>query len=224
MLAWTTLDVADTPDGRLELRRRGEKDTLITLDGRVLMSSMLHRSEVELGKLGCVPIRTRNTPSVLTAGLGLGFTLRAVLDHLPPSATVVVAELNDVVVKWCQGPAASLSSEALADPRVHLFVGDVMACVHDVARSQRPPFDAVVIDLYVGPGRDPRGVYNALYGEAALATVYASLTPGGIYAVWGEDFEPSFDAALQRAGFRTTHARPRRPGRRHVIYVATKPC
>ncbi|RLB53786.1 MAG: spermidine synthase [Deltaproteobacteria bacterium] len=223
MRPWKTLDTADTEDGRLELLRRGGEDFLITIDGRVLMSSMLHKSEVELSTWGCGPVRNRSTPRVLTAGLGLGFTLRAALDILPASAQVVVAELNPVVVKWCRGPAAILSDDALSDERVELVVGDVMDCVRDVGRGVRAPFDAIVIDLYVGPGPDPGGEYEAVYGDAALAAVRAALTDGGVYAVWGEAQQPEFYESLQRAGFETSCARPRGPGRRHVIYVGIKP-
>jgi spermidine synthase len=223
MKPWKTLDVAETDDGQLELRRRGGRDFLITIDGRVLMSSMLHRSEVALSSWGCDPVRNRPSPRVLTAGLGLGFTLRAALDILPPTAQVVVAELNPVVVKWCRGPAAMLSDDALSDARVELFVGDVMECVRDVSRGVRAPFDAIVVDLYVGPGRDPGGVYEALYGDEALASVREALTDGGVYAVWGESHQPEFYESLQRAEFITSCARPRGPGPRHVIYVGVKP-
>ena len=39
-LPWTIVDTAVTPDGKLVLQRRGERDYLITIDGRVLMNSM----------------------------------------------------------------------------------------------------------------------------------------------------------------------------------------
>jgi len=220
---WKTLDSADTEDGRLDLLRRGDLDFLITIDGRVLMTSMHHRSETELSTWGCGPIRGRPAPRVLTAGLGLGFTLRAALDLLPATAQVVVAELNPVVAEWCRGPAALLSDDALADDRVELVVDDVMECVRDVGRGVRAPFDAIVIDLYVGPGPDLSGEYEAVYGDGALATVWEALTDGGVYAVWGEAREADFEQSLQRVGFATCCARPRGPGPRHVVYVATKP-
>ena len=66
-------------DGPLELRQRGEDDFMISVDGRVLMSSMLNRSEVAVAELGCAPVASRNGPRVLIGGLGLGYTLRAAL-------------------------------------------------------------------------------------------------------------------------------------------------
>jgi spermidine synthase len=221
MKPWKVLDAEDTDDGRLELRCRGDKDYVITINGRVLMSSMLHRSEVELATRSCEALQSRKRPRVLTAGLGLGFTLRAALDVLPRSAKVVVTELNPVVVRWCRGHAATLSGHALADKRVTTVLGDVMECVRDAGDGRRPPYDAIVIDLYLGPGADEDG--DPLYGAAALIAVKRALTPGGVYAVWGEEHQPAFEQALRRAGFVASHARTRGPGRRHVIYLATKP-
>ena len=75
MKPWKTLETVETEDGSLQLQQRGKRDFVITIDGRVLMSSMLHRSEVELSRWGCGTLGERPAPRVLTAGLGLGFTL-----------------------------------------------------------------------------------------------------------------------------------------------------
>ena len=72
-----------TAEGVLELRRRGEAEFLITVGGRVLMNSVNHRSEAALGELACRSLGGRRAPRVLVGGLGMGFTLRAVLDALP---------------------------------------------------------------------------------------------------------------------------------------------
>ena len=146
MKPWKTIGEAETEDGLLVLQARDDRDFVILQDGRVLMGSLLPHSEEELSTWGCGPVSDRKKPRVLTAGLGLGFTLRAALDTLPASATVVVAELNPVIVEWCRGPVSKLSGDALADPRVKLVVGDVMDCVRDVRRRRRKPFDAIVID------------------------------------------------------------------------------
>ena len=100
-LPWETLASVSTADGALDLRRRGEKDFLITIGGRILMSSAAHRSEDALAKLACVGLRKKKRARVLVSGLGMGFTLRAALDELADDAEVTVAELNAVVVEWC---------------------------------------------------------------------------------------------------------------------------
>ncbi|MGH0028199.1 MAG: spermidine synthase, partial [Myxococcota bacterium] len=119
---WQTLDSVPTDHGPLELRRRGDDDFLIALGPRVLMTSAAHRSEQRLATLVCEPLAGRPRPRVLIGGLGLGYTLRAALDRLPADAEVVVAEIEAAVVRWCEGPCASASSRALADPRVSVRV------------------------------------------------------------------------------------------------------
>ncbi len=41
---WHTIASVDTSEGALELRQRGERDFLITIAGRVLMTSQARRS------------------------------------------------------------------------------------------------------------------------------------------------------------------------------------
>ena len=101
--------LADTPEGPLELRQRGERGFLITIAGRVLMTSEATRSEHALARLACEALGGRPRPRLLLGGLGMGFTLREALDQLPPDARVVVVDLNPVVVDWCRGPLAALT-------------------------------------------------------------------------------------------------------------------
>ena len=118
---WQTIDKTETPDGLLELRRRGERDFLIMINNRVLMNSSANRSEIALGE-ACKLVASRKNPRVLIGGLGMALTLRASLDSLPSSAQVVVAELNPVVVNWCRGPLAELTKNAASDTRVTIVV------------------------------------------------------------------------------------------------------
>ena len=87
-IPWKILERAPTPDGLLELRQRGPKDFQITLGGMVLMNSAANRSEEALGKLACTGLQAP-APRTLVAGLGLGFTLRSMLDALPAGAHVI---------------------------------------------------------------------------------------------------------------------------------------
>jgi spermidine synthase len=201
----------------LELRRRGARDFLIVLDGRVIMSSAAHRSEVALAQLACRPIAGRTAPRVLVGGLGMGFTLRAALDALPPGARVVVAELHAAVLAWCSGPLAFLSADAPRDPRVRVVLGDVADAIRDGART---PYDAIALDLYEGPQPPRRG--DRHFGPAALARARAALAPGGALAVWAEGRVPGFERAFARAGFEVTAHRPGRGGLRHAVIVGVR--
>lgn len=219
---WETLASAETSEGRLELRRRGESELVITIGGRVLMNSAAHRSEAALAELACRPIAGLPRPRVLIGGLGMGYTLRAALGVLPRRASVTVAEIEPVIMEWCRGPLAAAAGKAVDDPRVMVEIGDVAATIARAAAGGAG-FDAILLDLYEGPrtaagGRDGRD--DPLYGRAALARVRAALNPRGVFAVWSEEPDAAFEARLSAAGFTWERQRPGRGGPRHTLYLA----
>ena len=222
---WQTIESVSTQEGMLELRRRGDRDFLITVGGRVLMNSQAHRSEDALGQLACGHLRNQSRPQVLVGGLGMGFTLRAVLDTLPPTANVVVAELNPVVLAWCKGPLAELSAGAVTDSRVTVEIIDVARLIRRYADDGKVEnFDAVVLDLYIGPYTRTHKRDDPLYGSIAIDTTLAALKPGGVFAVWGEDYDAGFVKRLRAAGFAVNSERLGRGGPRHVVYLGkTRP-
>lgn len=217
---WKTIDSISTEEGILELRQRGERDFLITIGPQILMNSLANRSEVVLGRLGCEHLKGSECPRVLVGGLGMGFTLRAVLDTLPPVATVVVAELNPTVVEWCRGPLAGLTHGAVDDPRVSVEIGDVARLIRRSAvDGGESRFDAIVLDLYRGPHARTHHSDDPLYGSRAIENMRAALKPCGVVAVWGENYDEAFDKRLRNAGFTVTTERPGRGGLRHAVFV-----
>jgi spermidine synthase len=214
---WHTLAGADRPEGRLELRRRGDSEIVITVGGRVLMNGAAHRSEAALAELACRPIAGRPLPRVLLGGLGMGFTLRAALDVLPRRASVLVVEIDPLIVEWCRGPLADLTRRALDDPRVRVEIADVAAAIDAAAGGG---FDAILLDLYEGPRTPTQGRDDPLYGRAALARARAALAPGGLLAVWSEEPDAAFEARLTAAAFDWQRHRPGGGGPRHAVYVA----
>lgn len=217
MRAWETLDTVETGEGRLELRRRGERDFVITVAGRVLMSSMAHLTEVAVAEIACGEVAGRERPRVLIGGLGMGFTLRAALDALPKSGRVVVAEINEAVVRWCRGPLAGLTNRAAQDPRSRIVLEDVAEVI---AGARGEPFDAIILDLYEGPREASRGREDPFYGPAALKRTREALTPGGVLAVWSEDPDAAFEKRLWKGGFGVERRKPGKGGPRHTVYVA----
>ncbi|MCZ7680176.1 MAG: hypothetical protein M5U28_15970 [Sandaracinaceae bacterium] len=204
---WTLLDTVETDEGLLELRRRGDRDFLVSIGKRVLMSSTFTRSEQALARLGCEAAREREAPRVLVGGLGLGYTLRAALDALPPSARVIVAELNPIVVRWCRGLAAPASGHALEDPRVEVIAGDVTDRIREAAAGAA--FDAILLDLYVGPGRttDADPLYGPRGYRARARRAHAGRHLRGV----GRGAGPRVRAApARRRPLRALRARPRR--------------
>lgn len=215
---WQTLQSVQTDEGPLELRQRGARDFLIVVDGRVLMSSSAHRSELDVARAACERL-DHPVPTVLIGGLGMGYTLRAALDNLGPDARVVVAELNPVVVDWCRGPLAELTDDALADPRTHVEVADVAELIADTKASTR--WSAIVLDLYEGPHEAAQARDDPFYGRRALARTHRALRPGGIFSVWSEERDEAFERRLNAAGFSFETRRPGKGGRRHAVYLAT---
>ena len=195
---------------------------LIAANGQSLMSSRMHGSEEALAVLGCRHARTLPRPDVLVGGLGMGFTLRAALDVLPASACVTVAELVPAVVEWNRGPLAAVAAHPLDDPRVHVEAGDVAA----VLRANRGRFDAVLLDVDNGPAAFTASDNACLYDAAGLAEARASLTPGGVLAVWSAAEDQAFERRLRAAGLTVARERVRgrgNKGPRHTIVVAQRP-
>ncbi|MBW6509729.1 MAG: spermidine synthase [Desulfuromonadales bacterium] len=219
-LPWKTLDHVLTESGEtLELRQRGTGDFLITIGNQILMNSKAQRSEIALGTLGCQGLQQHPAPKVLVGGLGMAITLRAVLDQLPATAQVIVAELNPIVHTWCLGPLAELTAAATADPRVEVVISDVAELIR---RSPAATFDAVILDLYRGPHPRTDGCNDPLYGSHAIERTRTSLKPGGTLAVWGENPDSAFAQRLAAAGFSVRVERPGKGGYRHAVWVARK--
>ena len=204
---------------RLSLSRRDD-EFLILADGRPLMSSRLHGSEEALGRIAG-RAASAGAPRILIGGLGMGFTVRAALDVLPPAASVIVTELAAPVVAWNRGPLAHLAGFPLEDPRVELRVEDVRHTVR-----ARGPFDAILLDVDNGPSAFTVASNDALYSAAGLAAARAALRPGGVLAVWTAQDSPAFAARARRAGFAVAVERvrgaPNNRGPRHRIIVAQR--
>jgi len=218
--SWEVLDRTRTPDGTELTLTRHPTEFAILADGHVLMSSRMHGSEDALATLGCARASQLPRPSVLVGGLGMGFTLRAALDCLPATATVVVAELIPAVVAWNRGPLGALANHPLDDPRVVVEEGDVGATL----RSGVGRFDVVLLDVDNGAISLTTSSNDRLYDRHGVATARAALTPGGVLAVWSAGNERLFEHRLRSAGFRVerkqVRARLKRGGPRHTILVA----
>ena len=213
---WQTLATIATAEGALELRRRNQRDFLIVVGGRVLMTSAARRSEEALATLAAAALDHRAT-RVLVGGLGMAYTLRAALDAFA-DARITVAELTPAVVEWCRGPLAILTDGAAADPRVEIVVDDVAG----VIGRGRASYDAILLDLYEGPNPATQGKDDPFYGAAALARSHAALRPGGVLAVWAEDPDASFPRRFAAAGFEVVTHRAGKGGRAHVVYVGVR--
>lgn len=223
-LPWKVVDRFVTKDeGIMELRQRGKKDFLITVGTQVLMNSMAQRSEMALGELGTNSLQNHPAPRVLVGGLGMGVTLRAVLDLLPLSAEVVVFELNPQILTWCRGPLAELTQGAASDPRVQVEIKDVVEGIQNAANGgPRERFDSILLDLYRGPHPRTDKRNDPFYGSRAIERSFKALNPGGTFAVWGENYDEEFIKRLSRAGFSAVFKKVGKGGYCHAVFLATK--
>ena len=224
MQYWTLIEAASIPGSTEELRlmQRGT-DFAINLGRELLMGSRMRGSEEALAQLGCAPLLARgNNGRILIGGLGMGFTLRAALDLLGPTASVEVVELVSAVVSWVRGPLAHLSGDALADLRVHVHEADVAKPI----RAARGTYDAILLDVDNGPRGLTRDGNETLYGAAGLRAAWMALAPGGALAVWSAFPDQAFTRSLVRTGFAVVEHTVRAHGKkgpRHIIWVATRP-
>lgn len=219
MKPWELLGQTRTPDGEdMSLTRQGS-EYVILASGKSLMSSRMHGSEEALAMLACREVRRLEEPCVLVGGLGMGFTLRATLDLLPPDATVLVAELVPAVVEWNRGPLGPLAGHPLKDTRVTIDVGDVAATL----RSSTRRFDVVLLDVDNGPAAFTASHNTRLYDEGGLAAVRAALKAGGVLAIWSAWEDRKFEQRLRYGGFTVqverVRGRLKRGGPRHTIFL-----
>ena len=206
------------PDGTLISLTRRDRELIILAGGKPLMSSRMHGSEQALATLGCARV-PRENPRVLVGGLGMGFTLRATLDLLPPDARIVVSELIPAIVEWNRGPLGPLAAHPLNDTRVEVAVEDVSRTL----RRSGAAFDAILLDVDNGPDAFTARGNASLYGDDGIAAARDALRPGGMLAVWSAWEDRKFEQRLRYAGLAVTvervRARLKRGGPRHTIFL-----
>jgi spermidine synthase len=221
MKPWEVLGRTRAPDGTELSLTRHASEYLILANRQILMSSRMHGSEDALAVIGCDRARTLTRPSVLVAGLGMGFTLRAALDLLPSTAFVLVAELIPAVLEWNRGPLGPLANHPLEDPRVRVEEGDVAAAM----RSNPHFFDAVLLDVDNGPAALTASSNAGLYGSRGVSLARASLKPDGVLAVWSARNDRRFTERLRAGGFNVLGERVKsgvtKAGTRHTILLAS---
>jgi spermidine synthase len=216
---WIFVGDAAAPDGTALTLKSRDGEFLLLADNKPLMSSDEHGSEDALASLACRRIKSVAAPHVLIGGLGMGFTLRAALDVLPSSATVVVAELVPAVVGWNRGPLGPLAGHPLEDKRVRIEETDVAIAV----RSNPGTFDAVLLDVDNGSDALTTSTNGWLYRDRGVAAIRSALTANGVLAMWLASDDRRFARRLRQQGFTVDveHVRGRlKRGPRHAVMLA----
>lgn len=220
-LAETRLD-----DGtHLSLHRHDDR-LYLKYNGLELMSTSLIYSEQQLAELGCAHLlegaKSRpSCPRVLIGGLGMGFTLKRVLELVGSPAHVDVAELVPEIIEWNRTFLTEHNGPLMEDPRTHVKLADLYDCL---PKGPDDRYDAILIDIDDTPEMLITEENSKLYTPSFLGRLRTSLRPGGCLAYWmGAPF-PRLVKALMKEGFRVeeTKTKPHERSKqlRHRIYVA----
>ena len=160
------------------VRRRPDGVTELRVNGVFVMDDAETTSERRLAELG---LRDGAT-DLLVGGLGLGFTVRALLADARVRR-VVVAELHPEVV----------AAKEIDDERLEIVVGDVRDAV---AEQPDASFDAVLLDVDNGPDFLVHPGNAAVYEDGFVAECARLLRPGGTLAVWSMSDSPELRRTL----------------------------
>jgi spermidine synthase len=225
MNRWITIASTTVPASDNELTLwQCDGDFAIRLSGQPgdLMNSRRHHSEDALAEFACSRLTAIDNAKILVGGLGMGFTLAAVLKTVGASAEVIVAELVPAVVEWNRGLLGQCAGRPIEDDRTRVHLGDVA----DLLKQRADSFDAIMLDVDNGPDPMTHSDNEWLYSLAGLRCIYENLRPEGIVTIWSARADQAFTNRLKKSGFnvrlRTVRARPGK-GSRHKIFVAQKP-
>ncbi len=222
MKPWVLLGEAAVPgDGETMRLYRRDEEFSIRVENYELMTSRSYGSEVALAEVGCGRLTNRDRARVLIGGLGMGFTLAAVLSEVGPRAEVVVAELVPEVVGWNRVEMAEVNGAALEDRRVTVRVADVGA----VIRGGADAWDAILLDVDNGPAALTAKKNDRIYTPSGLRAAYSALRPGGVLGIWSSAGDAEFTERLRQVGFDVEEVPVRghgRGGSRYLVWIAQR--
>lgn len=222
MIPFKLIDTTSHAGVMLRLYQRGDEFSIRVDKAGELMNSRAHNSEELLAELACRVIAGREKPHLLVGGLGMGFTLAAVLSHAGHDARITVSELIPAVVRWNRLYMGPLAGFPLNDGRVCVLEQDV--CLVMQAHDN---FDAIMLDVDNGPSSFTHADNNALYNLRGLNRAFNALRPGGVLTVWSATSDPAFTQRMIMAGFEVTQQRAgshkARRGNRHTIWIGVRP-
>lgn len=218
----TKLGSGRSPNGMLIELFEHDGQHEIRANGVGLMASRMHHSEEELARLACVNLRPG--ARVMIGGLGIGFSLRAALDLLPPDGKALQVELMPEVVEWNRELIGHHAGHPLDDPRTELVMEDILLAV----QRNKGRLSAIMLDCDNGPTPVVDPSNQRLYTKGGLTALFEALEPGGRLTIWSAEDEPGFPRRLARVGFCETarhraYARPGNKGSRHWVFAGRKP-
>ncbi len=196
----TILSRVMTPNGELQLQQwvdiNGDNQTVyeIIFNGVFLMASYNELSEKELANLVIEPlVLEKQDLRVLLGGLGVGYTLQALL-ACEGIQVVDVVEIEDHIIRWAKSYFSKLNGHAYFDPRVRLINMDIW----DYMLTTRKTYDAIILDVDNGPTWLALERNRRLYEEPGLLKVKALLRDRGVFGVWAAQKCMAFQKRLEK--------------------------
>jgi spermidine synthase len=187
------IERAEGVSGELVLRR-GPAGLEIVAGGVFLVSAANAASSRAL--VGAAwQYATGGALDVLIGGLGIGDALDEAL-ACERVASVTVAELEPVVVRWFRERGGELARRAEAAERA----GRARIVTRDVAEllaQSQGSWDLIALDTDNGPEWLVRGENARLYTSSGLCRVRAALRPDGVAVFWSPERYPAFEGDLR---------------------------
>jgi len=169
----------------------------ISLDGKELMNSRAYASELLLGSLGVERLNNEADERILIGGLGLGFTLKGVLELVGNKATIEVAEIMPEVIEWNQTHLKKLNGSLLDHPQVQVRELDV---THLIQQAEPKTYDSILLDVDNGPNAMVSETNASLYCNNGIQSICRVLRENGRLLVWSAGPDQGFKKRLIRAG------------------------
>ena len=194
-----------TARGEVLLLRRTTDDTAavgvleLRVNGVFVMDTLNVSSEQVLAQHALTA--AAHLHRVLVGGLGLGFTVQALLTDARVERLVVL-EIEPDVVRWVQDGLVPETADVLDDPRVEVRVQDVAAYL---TQCEPASFDAVLLDVDNGPGQLVYERNAGLYTREALARGLSRCTSEGALVLWSAEHSPALVQRLRRTGTSVHH-------------------
>lgn len=193
-MEYVELGRATSPRGELVLReRRAERGPGVVelrANGVYVMDSAETGTEQALAATALALVEEPR--EVLVGGLGLGFTMHAVLADARVHRCTVV-EIEPALVGWMRDGTVPHGPGFLADRRLRLVVADVGQALAEAGAAS---YDLVLLDVDNGPGNLVHTANASLYDVPFLRIVRHVLRPGGVAVVWSAAQAPELEQAM----------------------------
>ena len=215
-MPWILIDSAAEGDAVLELYGK-DGMFMIRANGLELMNGFHHESETALGVMAAGVVRSRE-PRILIGGLGLGYTVAALMSALGNRGLVTVAELSATVIDWFHRHV-----KASVLPANHHNLVIAQADIVDLMTGT-DCYDVVVLDTDNGPEPLVATRNARIYSAAGLSALHECLSANGVALLWSGFRSAAFEETARQAGFavRCDRFQRQRADLSHYVYVLAK--